>query len=109
MTLETYGLPEDQFIELFQERSQFYFRTMRAMIVASLEENVDINGWPHAVVWKMFESISYDVINEARLIQKKNNPEMVKEGFRETLFIPDNNEVKIKLEEIKELLQSLKD
>lgn len=72
MTLETYGLPEDQFIELFQERSQFYFRTMRAMIIASFEENVDINGWPHDVVWKMFKSISHDVSNEASLLQKNN-------------------------------------
>lgn len=78
MTLDTYGLPEEQILELFQEHAQFHFRTMRAMIVASFEENVDINNWPHDVVWKMYESISYDVSDEARLIQKENNPDQIK-------------------------------
>lgn len=104
MTLDTYGMPEEQFLELFQERAQFHLRAMRMLIVASLEEKVDITGWPHDVIWKMFEAIAYDASDEARVMQKKVDPETVKERSYDPVFYPSNNEILDELKRIKALI-----
>jgi hypothetical protein len=77
MTVDTYGLSTDRYLEIFEEHARITLRTMRAMIRVALEEQVDLNGWPHDVVWKMYESITYDANDAARVIQKKESPDEI--------------------------------
>jgi len=84
---------EEQYLQLFRKQSQFFFRTMREMIIGGIEEKVDLNNWPHEVIWKIYESIQYDVTEEARMIQKKQNPEEYKEYTYEPLLMPSHVEL----------------
>jgi hypothetical protein len=77
MTVDTYGLAEDRYIEIFEEQARLAFRTMSAMIRVSVEEKVDLNGWPHDVIWRMYESITYDANDAARVVQKKESPDEI--------------------------------
>ena len=79
MSIDTYGLDEDRYLEIFEEKSTFLFKTMRALIRASMDQNVDLNGWPHDVIWRMYESVTYDANDEARVIQKTEDPEKIAE------------------------------
>ena len=74
MAIDLYGIDEDRYIEIFREKAGLLYRTMREMIRVSLEEQVDLNHWPHETIWRMYESISYDANEEARQITKKECP-----------------------------------
>jgi hypothetical protein len=83
MSIDTYGLcaviDEDRYLEIFEDKARFLFITMRALVSVARENDVDLNGWPHDVIWKMYESITYDAnieaVDEARILQKTENPE----------------------------------
>ncbi len=114
MSINTYGMNDEQYLELFRKQSQFFFCTMREMIIGGIEEKVDLNNWPHEVIWKMYESIQYDVTEEARMIQKKEDPEGYKENVYEPLLMPSHVElseeiavVSIKLDALTDYLAEL--
>jgi hypothetical protein len=79
MSVDTYGLDEDRYLEIFEDKATFLFKTMRALIRVSLEENVNLDGWPHDIIWKMYESVTYDTNDAARVIQKTEAPEKIEE------------------------------
>jgi len=75
MSIDTYGLDEDRYLKIFEDKARFLFVTMRSLVSVARENDVDLNGWPHDVIWKMYESITYDANDEARILQKTENPE----------------------------------
>ena len=79
MSVDTYGLDEDRYLEIFEDKATLLFKTMRALIRVSLEENVNLDGWPHDIIWKMYESVTYDANDAARVIQKTEAPEKIEE------------------------------
>ena len=79
MSVDTYGLDEDRYLEIFEDKATLLFKTMRALIRVSLEENVNLDGWPHDIIWKMYESVTYDTNDAARIIQKTEAPEKIEE------------------------------
>jgi hypothetical protein len=75
MSIDTYGLDEDRYLEIFEDKARFLFKTMRALVSVARENDVDLNSWPHDVIWRMYESVTYDANDEARILQKTENPE----------------------------------
>ena len=104
MSLDTYGLDEDRYLEIFEDKATFLFKTMRALIRVSLEENVDLNGWPHDVIWKMYETVSYEACDEARIIQKTEAPEKIGERSYDALTLYSRQDLMDEIQAIKELL-----
>jgi hypothetical protein len=104
MSIDTYGLDEDRYLEIFEEKSELLFKTMRALIRVSLEHNVDLNGWPHDVIWRMYESVTYDANDEARILQKTQDPEKIAERSYDGITGFTRQDVMDELKSIKELL-----
>ena len=104
MSIDTYGLGEDRYIEIFEDKATFLFKTMRALIRVSLEENVDLNGWPHDTIWKMYETVLYDANEEARIIQKTEDPEKSAERSYDPLMFYSRQDLMDEIKTIKELL-----
>jgi hypothetical protein len=104
MSIDTYGLSEDRYLEIFEEKSTFLFKTMRALIRASLEEKVDLNGWPHDVIWKMYETVAYDANDEARIIQKTEAPEKIQERSYDPIAMFTREDLMDEIKSVKELL-----
>lgn len=114
MSINTYGMDDEQYLQLFRKQSQFFFRTMREMIIGGIEEKVNLKDWPYEVIWKMYESVQYDVTEEVRMIQKKEDPEGYKENAYEPLLMPSHVElseeiavVSIKLDALTDYLAEL--
>jgi hypothetical protein len=104
MSIDTYGLNEDRYLEIFEEKSTFLFKTMRALIRTSLEQKVDLNGWPHDVIWKMYETVAYDANDAARIIQKTEAPEKIQERSYDTLTVFTREDLMTEIKSVKELL-----
>jgi hypothetical protein len=109
MSSNTYGLNDEEYLELFRKQSQFLFRTMREMMIGAAEEKVHLDGWPHDVIWKMYESIKYDATEEARVIQKKKDPETYKEFSYETLLLPSHEEINGEIKSVSAKVDALVD
>ena len=109
MSLDTYGLDEDRYLEIFEDKATFLFKTMRALIRVSLEENVDLNGWPHDVIWKMYETVAYDANDEARIIQKTEAPEKIVERSYDPLTLYSRQDLMDEIKSVDAKVEGLAD
>jgi len=104
MSIDTYGLDEDRYLKIFEDKARFLFVTMRSLVSVARENDVDLNGWPHDVIWKMYESITYDANDEARILQKTENPEKIAERGYDPITGFTRQDVMNEIKSIKELL-----
>lgn len=104
MSVDTYGLDEDRYIEIFEDKARFLFRTMHALIRVSLEQNVNLDGWPHDIIWRMYESVTYDTNDAARVIQKTEAPEKIEERSYDLIPMYTSQDLMNEMNLIKELL-----
>jgi len=109
MSIDTYGLNEDRYLEIFEEKAAFLFKTMRALIRVSLEENVDLNGWPHDIIWKMYESVTYDASDDARVIQKTEAPEKVAERSYDPITMYSREDLMDEIQSVNAKVEALTD
>ena len=109
MSLDTYGLDEDRYLEIFEDKATFLFKTMRALIRVSLEENVDLNGWPHDVIWRMYETVAYEATNEARVIQKTEAPEKIVERSYDSLTLCSRQDLTDEIKSVDAKVEGLAD
>ena len=104
MSIDTYGLDEDRYIEIFEDKARFLFRTMHALIRVSLEQNVNLDGWPHDIIWRMYESVTYNTNDAARVIQKTEAPEKIEERSYDLTPMYTSQDLMNEMNLIKELL-----
>jgi len=104
MSIDTYGLDEDRYLQIFEDKARFLFKTMRALICVAQEHNVDLNGWPHDVIWRMYESVTYDTNDDARMIQKTENPEKIAERSYDGITVFTRQDLMDEIKSVKELL-----
>jgi hypothetical protein len=104
MSIDTYGLDEDRYLEIFEDKARFLFKTMRSLIKVSVEQNVDLDWWPHNVIWRIYESVTYDANDEARVIQKTKDPEKIAERSYDGITVFTRQDLMDEIKSIKELL-----
>jgi len=104
MSIDTYGLDEDRYLEIFEDKARFLFKTMRALVSVARENDVDLNGWPHDVIWRMYESVTYDANDDARVIQKTEDPEKIAERSYDGITVFTRQDLMDEIKSIKELL-----
>lgn len=98
MTIDTYGLPEDQYLDLFKENALFTLKTFSAMINVAIKNNVKLNNFTDKFVWDLFQDIAFSTENAARQLQKEKDPEEFKRKQYDTTLVPSREEL---LDEIK--------
>jgi hypothetical protein len=104
MSIDTYGLDEDRYLEIFEEKAAFLFRTMHALVRVAQKQNVDLDGWPHDIIWRMYESVTYDANDDARVIQKTEDPEKIAERSYDGITVFTRQDLMDEIKSIKELL-----
>jgi hypothetical protein len=101
MAIDLYGIDEERYITLFKRNARLMFKTINALHAAASKEGLNLNVWPYDIIWKMYESMCYDTNEEARLIQKEENPEAFKSGAYDPVVYPSHYEMMETLKEIK--------
>jgi len=99
MKLDSCGLPEDQFIEIFQKKTQFLGRLLLAFhpgATAVMDEKI---------AWEMFQECVYAAEAEARDIV---NPESKDDPYDPTMFI-SRKDMMLEIKTVKEKVQALSD
>jgi hypothetical protein len=109
MSVDTYGLDEDRYLEIFEDKATLLFKTMRALIRVSLEQNVNLDGWPHDVIWKMYESVTYDASDDARVIQKTEAPEKIQERSYDTVTMYSRQDLMDTIQSVDAKVEGLAD
>ena len=72
MTLDTYGLPEEEYLAIFEKKAEFACKAMK--IARHVADSYNIKLEPK-LWWDLYQEIGYATDDACRVKQKKEDPE----------------------------------
>ena len=76
MTLDTYGLPEDEYLSVFEEKAEFACKALNIVLKVAKKQNIDLSL---KLFWDLYQEIGYATDDACRIKQKKEDPEALEE------------------------------
>ena len=98
MTLDTYGLPEDEYLTIFEEKAEFACKALR--IVGRVANDYNIKMEPK-LFWDLYQEIGYSADDACRIKQKKEDPEAIEERSHMSTTYPTTGAVFTEVEKLK--------
>jgi hypothetical protein len=109
MSIETYGLPEDQYLELFKRKALFSLQTLAALTEVCASINFELSNFTDKFIWDLFQDIVYSTDDQARLVQKELDPEEVKKRQFESMLVPTRDELMEEIKSVNAKVEALTD
>jgi len=100
MAFDSYGLPPEEFKKIFLNETEKIVDLFSTMKLRAEARGLRLDIYEEKFVWDFFQEIGYRSEDAARIHQKKNDPETVKEHSFDYGLIPSREEM---MEEIKSL------
>ena len=98
MTLDTYGLPEDEYLAIFEKKAEFACKALR--IVGRVASDYNIKMEPK-LFWDLYQEIGYATDDACRVKQKKEDPQVLEERSYTSTTYPTTGAVFTEVEKLK--------
>ena len=102
MSFETYGLPKDKYYKLLEKEANFILNCLGAFNEVAVSKKLKLEKFTDKFVWDLFMECVYSADEQARMIQKENNPDEIK--ARSWDPGPSRDELMDEIKQVKELL-----
>ena len=103
MTLDTYGLPEDEYLTIFEEKAEFACKALR--IVGRVANDYNIKMEPK-LFWDLYQEIGYATDDACRVKQKKEDPQALEERSYTSTTYPTTGAVFTEVQKLEKLINT---
>lgn len=100
MAFDSYGLSKEEFRKIVLEETENLVDLFTAMKVKAEARGLKLEVYEDKFIWDFFQEVGYRSEDAARVHQKKNDPEAIKEHSFDYGLMPSREEM---MEEIKSL------
>jgi len=107
MSFETYGLPEEKYLQFFEEEAELHCKALNILHAVAERNNIDLSGTDSKFIWELFQSCSYNADDKCRVLQKEQDPDEVKRRFWDPIITPSRDEMMEEIKATKELVEKL--
>ena len=76
MTLDTYGLSEEEYLTIFEQKAEFACKTIRLTGRVADSYNIKLDA---KLFWDLYQEIGYATDDACRVKQKKEDPQAIEE------------------------------
>ena len=104
MTLDTYGLPEEEYLTIFKEKAEFACKTMEIAKRVAERYNIKMET---KLWWDMYQEISYATDDACRVKQKQEDPEALEARSYSSSTYPTTAAVFAEVQKLEQLIQSV--
>jgi len=104
MTLDTYGLPEEEYLAIFEKKAEFACKAIR--ITARVADSYNIKLEPK-LWWDLYQEIGYATDDACRVKQKKEDPEALEERSYTSTTYPTTGAVFTEVQKLEKLMNTL--
>jgi hypothetical protein len=101
MTLDTYGLPEEEYLAIFEEKAKFACRALEIVERVAFRYNIDIEP---KLLWDLYQEIGYATDDACRIKQKKEDPEALEERSYTSSTYPTTAAVLTEVQKLDKLI-----
>jgi hypothetical protein len=103
MTLDTYGLSEKKYLDIFEKKAEFACKALR--IVENMALNYNISMEPK-FFWDLYQEIGYATDDACRVKQKKEDPEALEERSYTSTTYPTTGAVFTEVQKLEKLMNT---
>ena len=98
MTLDTYGLPEDEYLAIFEKKAEFACKALRVVERVAFDYKISMEP---KLFWDLYQEIGYATDDACRIKQKKEDPEAIEERSHMSTTYPTTGAVFTEVEKLK--------
>lgn len=103
MTLDTYGLPEEEYLSVFKQKAEFACKALR--IVGRVATDYNIKMEPK-LFWDLYQEIGYATDDACRIKQKREDPEALEERSYSSSIYPTTGAVFTEVQKLNDLVKT---
>ena len=103
MTLDTYGLPEDEYLTIFEGKAAFACEAL--LTVQRVADSYNIRLDPK-LFWDLYQEIGYATDDACRVKQKKEDPEALEERSYTSTTYPTTGAVFTEVQKLEKLINT---
>ena len=98
MTLDTYGLPEDEYLTIFEKKAEFACKALLTVQRVASDYNIKMEP---KLFWDLYQEIGYATDDACRVKQKKEDPQALEERSYTSTTYPTTGAVFTEVEKLK--------
>jgi hypothetical protein len=103
MTLDTYGLPEEEYLAVFEKKAEFACKALN--IVLKVADSYDIK-LDAKLFWDLYQEIGYATDDACRVKQKKEDPEALEARSYSSSTYPTTAAVFTEVQKLEKLMNT---
>ena len=104
MTLDTYGLPEDEYLAIFEEKAKFACTALGIVKRIAFRYNIELEP---KLFWDLYQEIGYVTDDACRVKQKQEDPEALEARSYTSTTYPTTAAVFAEVQKLEQLIQSV--
>ena len=103
MTLDTYGLAEDEYLAIFEKKAEFACRALGIVERIAFRYNIELKP---KLFWDLYQEIGYATDDACRVKQKKEDPEALEERSYTSTTYPTTGAVFTEVQKLEKLINT---
>ena len=103
MTLDTYGLPEEEYLAVFEKKAEFACKALLTVQCVADSYNIKLDA---KLFWDLYQEISYATDDACRVKQKQEDPEALEARSYSSSIYPTTAAVFAEVQKLEQLIQS---
>ncbi len=104
--MSKYGTTPEQYKEIFAKKAKEQIELLQEFERLCHDAGVDLKDFTDRFIWNFFQDVIYDADDEARELQKKNDPKGYAASEFGAILSPTRDEMMKEIQAIKALLES---
>lgn len=103
MTLDTYGLPEEEYLAIFEKKAEFACKALRVVERVAFDYNISMEP---KLFWDLYQEIGYATDDACRVKQKKEDPQAIEERSYTSTTYPTTGAVFTEVQKLEKLMNT---
>lgn len=104
MTLDTYGLPDDEYLTVFEQKAKFACKALLTVQRVADSYGIKLDA---KLYWDLYQEIGYAADDACRVKQKQQDPEALEARSHSSNIYPTTAAVFTEVQKLEELIQSV--
>jgi hypothetical protein len=101
MTLDTYGLPEDEYLAVFEQKAEFACKTLLTVQRVADSYSIKLDA---KLFWDLYQEIGYATDDACRIKQKTQDPEALEARSHSSTTYPTTSAVFTEVQKLDKII-----
>ena len=109
MSFDTYGLPEEKFLEYFSIQSRLILRSLKTLHAIAEEEDVKLGTFGSKFIWDVLQEAAYGADDACRVQQREDDPEEIKRRSYDPMVLPTREDMMAEIQSLNAKMEAITD